>query len=88
MMKGVGRLLLEPRYEGFSGAERRADTSARREVGAAAGEELTATVKEGDAIAILYNDVHSVVADEGQDLELLIVGIAREKGRLDTEVME
>ena len=88
VIKGTGHLLLQPRYEGFSGAERRADTRARREVSAAAGDELVASVKEGDAIAILYNDVHSFVADEGQDLELLIVGIAREKGRLDTEVVE
>jgi mannose-6-phosphate isomerase-like protein (cupin superfamily) len=88
VMKGRGRLLLEPRYEGFSGAERRADTRARQEINAAAGPELEAAVQEGDAIAILYNDVHSFVADANQDLEVLIVGIAREKGRLDTVVLK
>ncbi len=44
VIKGEGRLPLQPRYEGFSGAEKRADN---------------------------------------QPLELLIVGIAREKGRID-----
>lgn len=30
VIKGEGRLLLQPRYEGFSGAEKRADTRARQ----------------------------------------------------------
>ena len=88
VMKGRGKALLQPRYEGFSGAERRDDTRARNEIGRAAGGELTASIKEGDAIAILFNDVHSFVADQDEDLELLIIGIAREKGRLDTELVD
>ena len=88
VMKGRGTVRLQPRYEGFSGAERRADTRARNEISRAAGQELTAPIGEGDAIAILFNDVHSFVADRDEDLELLVVGIAREKGRLDTEVVE
>ena len=83
VISGAGRLLLQPRYEGFSGAEKRADTQARQEISAAAGAELDATVRAGDAIGILYNDVHSFVADGNKPLELLIVGIAREKGRID-----
>jgi len=88
VMKGRGRFLLQPRYEGFSGAERRADTRARQEIDAAAGAEIEAEVNAGDAIAILYNDVHSFVADAGEPLELLIVGIAREKGRVDWEPVD
>ena len=88
VMKGRGRVLFSPRYEGFSGAERRADTRARKEITETAGPELAAPIQEGDAIAILLNDVHSFTADSGEDLELLVVGIARAKGRLDTEVLE
>ena len=83
VIKGTGRLLLQPRYEGFSGAEKRSDTRARQEISAAAGPELDSAVSAGDAIAILYNDMHSFVADGDQPLELLIVGIAREKGGID-----
>ena len=88
VIKGRGLARIKPRYEGFSGAERRADTRKRSEITQTSGAELTAPISEGDAIAVLFHDVHSFVADSEQDLEMLIVGIAREKGRLDTEIVE
>jgi mannose-6-phosphate isomerase-like protein (cupin superfamily) len=44
----------------------------------------TAPIAKGDAVPILLNDVHSVENTGSADLELMIVGIAREKGKLDT----
>ena len=51
------------------------------------GEE-TAPIQEGDAVPILLNEVHSLANSSPQDLELMIIGIAREKGVLDTEELE
>jgi mannose-6-phosphate isomerase-like protein (cupin superfamily) len=47
------------------------------------GEE-TAAIAKGDAIPVLLNDVHSFENTGTADLEFMIVGVAREKGRLDT----
>ena len=41
-------------------------------------------ITEGDAIPVLLNEVHSFGNDQASDLELLIIGVAREKGKLDT----
>jgi len=46
------------------------------------GEE-TAAIRKGDAVPVLFNDVHAFESASHGDLEFLIVGIAREKGRLD-----
>ena len=88
VLKGSGLVRISPRYGGFSGAEQREDTRKRKEITQSADNEQTALVREGDAIAILFNDIHSFVADGAEELELMIVGIAREKGRLDTVEME
>lgn len=42
------------------------------------------TVKAGDAIPVFLNEVHSVENQGAEDLELMIVGIARVKWVLDT----
>ena len=44
----------------------------------------TAPIAKGDAVPVLLNDVHSFENTGTADLELMIVGIAREKGKLDT----
>jgi mannose-6-phosphate isomerase-like protein (cupin superfamily) len=43
----------------------------------------TAGIHKGDAIPVLFTDVHSFENTGSGDLEFLIVGVAREKGRLD-----
>jgi len=44
----------------------------------------TAAIAKGDAIPVLFEDVHSFENTGSTDLEFMIVGVAREKGRLDT----
>ena len=44
----------------------------------------TASIAKGDAIPVLMTDVHSFDNTGSSDLEFMIVGVAREKGRLDT----
>ncbi len=44
----------------------------------------TTPIAKGDAVPVLLNDVHSFENTGAGDLEFLIVGIAREKGKLDT----
>ena len=46
------------------------------------GEE-TAAIQKGDAVPVHFNDVHAFENTSAGDLEFLIVGVAREKGRLD-----
>ena len=43
----------------------------------------TAAIKKGDAVPVHFNDVHSFENTAPGDLEFMIVGVAREKGRLD-----
>ena len=43
----------------------------------------SASIKKGDAVPVLFNDVHSFENDGSGDLEFMVVGVAREKGRLD-----
>lgn len=45
----------------------------------------TAPIQKGDAVPVLLTDVHSFENTGSGDLEFMIVGIAREKGKLDTE---
>ncbi len=52
------------------------------------GEEETAAIGPGDAIPVLLNEPHSFLNDSGDDLELMIIGITREKGKLDTVLVE
>ncbi len=47
-----------------------------------------APIREEDAIPILFNEAHSFVNDQDQDLEVLVIGISREKGKLDTVELE
>jgi mannose-6-phosphate isomerase-like protein (cupin superfamily) len=44
----------------------------------------TAPIAKGDAVPVLLGDIHSFENNGPADLEFLIVGIAREKGKLDT----
>ncbi len=49
----------------------------------------TAPIHKGDAVPVLLNDAHSFRNNGAQDLELMIVGVATQKGVLDTvEVKE
>ena len=43
-----------------------------------------APIHKGDAIPILFNDVHSFENNSNAELEFMIVGIARQKFVLDT----
>jgi mannose-6-phosphate isomerase-like protein (cupin superfamily) len=52
--------------------------------GSASINKETAAIRKGDAVPILLNDVHSFENTGSGDLEFMIVGIAREKGKLDT----
>jgi mannose-6-phosphate isomerase-like protein (cupin superfamily) len=45
----------------------------------------TAAIRQGDAVPVLFNDVHSFENTGRSDLEFLIVGIARTKWALDTQ---
>lgn len=57
--------------------------------GAARVNKETAEIKKGDAVPILLNDVHSFRNNSQEDLELLIIGVARAKWALDsTDVAE
>jgi mannose-6-phosphate isomerase-like protein (cupin superfamily) len=44
----------------------------------------SAPVHKGDAVPIVFNDIHSIENNGSEDLELMIVGIARQKFVLDT----
>ncbi|MCC6857627.1 MAG: cupin domain-containing protein [Bryobacterales bacterium] len=44
----------------------------------------TAPIRKGDAVPVLLGDVHSFENTGSGDLEFMVVGIAREKGKLDT----
>ncbi len=44
----------------------------------------TAPIVKGDAVPVLLGEIHSFENNGSSDLEFLIVGIAREKGKLDT----
>ena len=43
----------------------------------------SAEIHTGDAVPVLFNEVHSFENSGSGDLEFLIVGVAREKGKLD-----
>lgn len=43
----------------------------------------SAAIRKGDAIPILFNDVHSFESSQAGELELMVVGIARQKFVLD-----
>ena len=44
----------------------------------------TASIRKGDAVPVLLNQVHSFRNNASQDLELMVVGIATQKGVLET----
>ena len=50
--------------------------------------EETAPVSEGDAVPVLLGEAHSVDSGPESSLELMIIGVAREKDKLDTVVVE
>ena len=50
--------------------------------------EETAPVNEGDAVPVLLGEAHSVAPASETSLELMIIGVAREKDKLDTVVVE
>ncbi len=43
----------------------------------------SAPIRKGDAVPVLVNDVHSIENSSSGDLELMVVGVAMEKGKLD-----
>ena len=53
-----------------------------------AGKEESASLAGGDAVPVLLNEVHSLSSSNSQALELMIIGVAREKGKLDTVDVE
>jgi mannose-6-phosphate isomerase-like protein (cupin superfamily) len=44
----------------------------------------TAAIRKGDGVPILPDQAHSIVNNGTENLELMIIGIAIEKGKLDT----
>jgi mannose-6-phosphate isomerase-like protein (cupin superfamily) len=46
----------------------------------------TAAIHKGDAVPVLLNEPHSFKNSGSQDLELMIIGIASQKGVLETVV--
>ena len=48
----------------------------------------TAAIRKGDGVPILPDETHSVINTGAQDLELMIIGIATEKGKIDTVVLK
>jgi mannose-6-phosphate isomerase-like protein (cupin superfamily) len=44
----------------------------------------TAGIHKGDAVPVLLNEAHSFKNNSSQDLEFMIIGIARQKGVLET----
>jgi mannose-6-phosphate isomerase-like protein (cupin superfamily) len=44
----------------------------------------SAPLRKGDALPVLLNEVHSIENNSGGDLELLVVGVAMEKGKIDS----
>jgi mannose-6-phosphate isomerase-like protein (cupin superfamily) len=52
--------------------------------GVARVNEESAPIRKGDAIPVQIDDVHSFENSSGADLELLVVGVAMEKGKIDS----
>ena len=52
--------------------------------GTASINDETAPILKGDAVPVLLNEIHSFENTGPTDLEFMVVGIAREKGKLDT----
>ena len=48
----------------------------------------SAPVRKDDALPVLFGDVHSFANTGGEDLELLVIGVAAEKWKLDTAIVE
>jgi mannose-6-phosphate isomerase-like protein (cupin superfamily) len=44
----------------------------------------TAAIHKGDGIPVMLNEAHSFTNTGTQDLELMIIGVAMQKGALDT----
>jgi uncharacterized cupin superfamily protein len=44
----------------------------------------SAPIKKGDAIPIMLNETHAMINNGTTDLELMVVGISMQKGRMDT----
>jgi len=47
-------------------------------------EKESAPVRKGDAVPVFLNEAHSFTSAAGGELELMIVGVSRQKGNLDT----
>ena len=44
----------------------------------------SSTIRKGDAVPILAGEAHSIRNTGATDLELMIIGVATEKGKLET----
>jgi mannose-6-phosphate isomerase-like protein (cupin superfamily) len=53
---------------------------------AEAGKE-SAAIRKGDAIPIMINEPHAIVNSGTADLELMVIGITMEKGRMETTLV-
>jgi mannose-6-phosphate isomerase-like protein (cupin superfamily) len=51
--------------------------------GMASVNDESAPIRKGDALPVLIGDVHSIENTSGGDLELMVVGVAMEKGKID-----
>lgn len=47
----------------------------------------SAPIRKGDAIPILINEPHAMVNNGTTDLEFMVIGVAMEKGRMDTTLV-
>ena len=54
----------------------------------AGNREETASVSDGDAVPVLLGEAHSVASGSETSLEMMIIGVAREKDQLDTVLVE
>ena len=47
-----------------------------------------APVKQDDALPVLFGDVHAFENTGSEDLQLLVIGVAAEKWKLDTALVK
>ena len=48
----------------------------------------TVAVSQDDALPVYFNEVHGFEAAPGSELQLLVIGVAREKWKIDTSIVE
>lgn len=48
----------------------------------------TAPLRQDDSLPVYFNEVHGFEADAGEELQLLVIGVAQEKWQIDTSIVE